>query len=150
MSERPPTSQFRKAIPPRVKLQVALRQGFGVKESDINWSHEPALADRDWDDEKGDTKPGQHDPDYIFVRAKSEHDRITYRDNGTGRGDLQMVAHTKRVKRKQVAHVARMEVKNTGEPMPPKRKRTIPSRPFSKDRRQLQSRNNFEGRRPWK
>ena len=167
-ADRPKTWQFRKVIPLHVKLQVALRQGLGVKESEINWSHEPALADRRWDEEKQDTVPGQHDPDYIFIRAKSEHDRITYQDNGTGRGDLQMVAHNKRVRRKNAAHLARMETKKTGEPAPPPRlkrlkqplfpksmalieaaieefaaprKRVIPSRP-------LRSRNDFQRRRP--
>ena len=135
MTERPPTSEFRKAIPNSVKLQVALRQGFGVKESDINWSHEPALADREWDEEKQDTKPAQHDPEFIFIRPKSEHDRITYQDNGTGRGDIQMVAHNKRVRRKNTAHLARMRSKETGEPEPEaRRKRAIPSRPLREQR----------------
>ena len=77
----------RRPIPLHVKLDVALR-ALGLKESEIDWSHEPALGLRAIRDDGTDWSPAQHDPDFIFIRKSPEHDHITFKNNGTGRGDL--------------------------------------------------------------
>jgi hypothetical protein len=128
----------RKQIPLGVKLAVALR-ALGVKESDIDWSHEPALQLRAINEAGTDYDPPQHDPDYLFIRKRAEHDAITFKDNGTGRGDITEIAHVKRRTRKHVEHEARMNAKATGEasPAPARRKAQIKSRGFDKGHRPL-------------
>lgn len=138
---------IRRPIPLSVKLDVALR-ALGLKPGEINWSHEPALELRPINDDGSDWKPGQHDPDYLFLRSKPEHDRITFKDNGTGRGDLTAIAHTKRLVKRQQEHGARIAARVYGEPAPVTRpKRKIASRGFSPGHRKLQSR-GFQRRQP--
>lgn len=104
----------RRPLPLSVKLAVALRE-LGVKETEIDWSHEPALQLRAYDER--DYSPAQHDPAFLFIRRKAEHAAITFKDNGTGRGDLTAIAHVKRVSRKQEEFRRRMLAKDTGEPV---------------------------------
>lgn len=137
----------RRAIPLSVKLDVALR-ALGLHGIAIDWSHEPALELRAINDEGTDWKPPQHDPAYIFIRRKAEHAEITFKDNGTGRGDLTAIAHSKRLVQSQHAHGARMAAK-MGAPLsvPVRAKPAIPSRGFSKQHRPLRSRSDLKRRR---
>lgn len=100
----------RRAIPLSVKLDVALR-ALGVKASDIDWSHEPALELRAINDDGTDWKPPQHDPAFLLIRKRAEHDHITFKDNGTGRGDLTAIAHARGVRDDQRLHQAKLAVK---------------------------------------
>lgn len=94
------------AVPPRrkpslsVKLAVALR-ALGVAEAEIDWSHEPALGLRAINDDGTDYKPPQNDPNYLFIRKRAEHDAITFKNNGTGRGDITTIAKVKRLTKEQ-------------------------------------------------
>lgn len=139
----------RREPPLSVKLDVALR-ALGVTEAQINWSHEPALGLRPVNDAGTDYVPPQHDPAHIFIRKRPEHDAITFKDNGTGRGDLTAIAHVKRVAKKETAHKAVMAAKVAGEepPAPPRRKRTIQSAGFPKGHRPLRSRSDLRRKRP--
>jgi hypothetical protein len=103
----------RRPLPLSVKLSVALR-ALGVKETEIDWSHEPALQLRAYDER--DYSPAQHDPGFIFIRRKAEHAAITFKDNGTGRGDLTAIAHVKRLGRKEEEFRRRLLAKDSGEP----------------------------------
>lgn len=126
----------RKRIPDSVKLAVALRALGHKDERGIDWSHEPALQLRAINDDGTDYKPGQLDPDYIFIRPKPEHAKITFKDNGTGRGDISAIAHTRRVTRKHDEHIARMQSKlgMSAAPAPKPRKRQWPKRKFQRRR----------------
>lgn len=136
----------RKAIPLGVKLSVALR-ALGLKETGIDWSHEPALQLRAINEAGTDYDPPQHDPNFLFIRKRAEHDHITFKDNGTGRGDLTAIAHVKRVVRKEREHQERRTAKQTGaEPARQRPKQKIRSRGFDKGHRPLQSR-GFQRRR---
>lgn len=138
MTDRP--RPRRKPIPDRVKVEVLLGM-LGLKGKKINWSHEPALERRAINDEGTDWKPPQHDPNYIFARTKAEHDELTFKDNGTGMGDMTTIAHVKRVGRKHEDHTARMQSKLGMNAAPaPKRKgqwpqgRKLRSRGFQRRR----------------
>jgi hypothetical protein len=98
----------RKKIPDSIKLAVALKALGHKDERGINWSHEPALQLRAINDEGTDYKPAQLDPEFIFIRAKADHDHITFKDNGSGRGDLAAIAKSKRIRRKEAEHQASM------------------------------------------
>lgn len=133
-------SPRRKAVPATVQVQVLLRM-LGLKGKKINWSHEPALELRAINEAGTDWDPPQHDPDFIFARTKEDHDRLTFKDNGTGRGDLPAIAHSRRVTRKQEEHVRRMQAKLGMNPAPAAKRKSN----WSKGRK-LQSR-GFERRR---
>lgn len=142
------TAPRRKSIPLGVKLAVALR-ALGVKESEIDWSHEPALGLRAINEDGTDYVPPQLDPEFIFIRKREKHDEITFKDNGTGRGDLTAIAHVKRSAQKHADHMARMDAKASGDmPPEPRRKVKIPSRPFPKARRPMRSRSNLGRAKP--
>jgi hypothetical protein len=149
MTPRP--APARKPLPLSAKLAVALRT-LGVTESDIDWSHEPALGLRAINEAGTDYLPAQHDPAFIFIRTREIHDAITFKDNGTGRGDLTAIAHVKRVGKKHEGHLAAIAAKLLGDEaaVPERRVRKIPGRPFGKQHRPLRSRNdlNKTGRRP--
>lgn len=127
MTERPP----RRKIPDRVKAEVLLR-ALGLRGVAINWSHEPALELRAINDAGTDYVPAQLDPAYIFCRPKEDHDKLTFKDNGTGRSDLGAIAHVRRSAKKHAAHLARMDAKADGEPVRERPRRGITSRPFDK------------------
>lgn len=137
----------RKSIPDAVKVQVLLRMLdlAGVK---IDWSHEPALGLRAVNDAGTDYKPAQLDPAYIVARKAEEHDNLTFKDNGTGRSDLGAIAHVKRTVAAHAQHQARMGAKLTGKKIEEKRRGPqIHSRGFSKQHRQLRSRNDLRRRK---
>lgn len=139
----------RRPIPLHVKLDVALR-ALGLKESEIDWSHEPALGLRAIRDDGTDWSPAQHDPDFIFIRKSPEHDHITFKNNGTGRGDLTAIAHVKRTVAKDTHHKAVMAAKASGNdpPATKRRKAKIQSPGFKDQHRPLRGRNSFERKQP--
>jgi len=154
------TTPKRRKIPDRIKLAVALR-ALGVSESEIDWSHEPALELRAHNDACTDWSPAQHDPGFIFIRKKPEHAHITNKDNGTGRSDKGAIAHARKVRKAKAKHEERMSAKaakgiaeSTSEfvrgvermiAATPRPYRWA-KRPFPKGHRPLQSRNNLRRR----
>ena len=138
-----------KAIPDHVKVEVLLR-ALGLKGVKIEWSHEPAIGLRAINDAGTDYKPPQLDPDFIYARPKLEHTHITFQNNGTGRGDLTAIAHTKRVIKGEHRHTACMAAKLSGEaiPEPERRKRKLAGRGFVKGHRPMRGRTSFQGRQP--
>lgn len=64
------TADHRKAIPPKVKLRVAINQArcasCGEKlGADVEFDHRPPLCDRPWIEQIDDYDPPQHDPAFI-------------------------------------------------------------------------------------
>src|SRR6185437_515105 len=120
----------RRALPLSVKLQVALR-ALGLRESEIDWSHEPALQLRAINDHGTDYDPPQHDPRFIEIRSRAAHKHITFTDNGTGRGDITAIAQARKVRSANSQHIARMQAKLGMNPAPaPKRGTRWPKRKF--------------------
>lgn len=136
----------RKAVPLSTQVLVLLRM-LGMQGCKINWSHEPALGLRAINDAGTDYDPPQLDPNYIVARPKEDHDRITFKNNGTGRGDLTAIAHVKRTARRKTEHDTIMIAKANGERIPARPKRKIASRsdPWPQGRK-LQSRNDLRRR----
>jgi hypothetical protein len=141
------TQPKRRPIPLHVKLDVALR-ALGLKESEIDWSHEPALGLRAIRDDGSDYEPRQHDPDFIFIRKSADHDHITFKDNGTGRGDLTAIAHVRRTAAKDQHHKAVLAAKTSGDepPAPKRHKAKIRSPGFKSQHRPLRGRNSLRTR----
>jgi hypothetical protein len=121
---------------------------LGLNPETAELDHRPPLALRYRDAETGRYEPAANDPRYLRWLAPEPHATATFKNNGTGRGDLTAIAHVKRTVRKQAEHQARVVAKVTGEPAPQRRKQKIPSRGFDKRQRQpLRSRNTFQRRR---
>jgi hypothetical protein len=143
---RPLTRDVRKAIPLSVKVEVLLRM-LGLKGVPINWDHDPALALREWDADSGDFIPPQLDPDYIFAKPQLEHRTKTTGRKGEKRStsygsDAHAIAKLDRLTPAAEDFRRRMLAKAPGEPAPERErpKHRIPSRPFPKGGRKLQSR----------
>jgi hypothetical protein len=142
-------SDFRKPIPNRVKLEVIARE--------FDFDHDPALVNRDYDTEAGDFIPPQNDPKKITARRKAEHAKKNYgREPGaektvTTRGsDVGEAARMKDILASDAIHQARLaskagdytkaaELLATGRARKKRPKRKIPSRPFARVKRPLQS-----------
>lgn len=132
-------SPKRKSIPLSVQVEV-LKRMLGLDKVKIDWSHEPALQLRVINDAGTDYVPAQLDPDYIVARRCEEHDRITFKDNGTGRGDLTAIAHVRRSADDDRRHQTTMAAKVFGTPAPreDKPRRKWPTRKFnSKGKRKM-------------
>ncbi|MGV6874528.1 hypothetical protein ACUSIJ_17800 [Pseudochelatococcus sp. B33] len=131
----------RRHIPVGVKLHaVLLRLGFTDEEirGGINWDHNPPLALRRVDPETGLLVPEANDPHFIQPLRKSGHDTKTFGRGGekritTAGGDIHAIAKSKRLARGSAEFDRRLIAKSTGEEPRPerRRKRRIPSRPFS-------------------
>lgn len=109
----------RREPPLSVKLAVALR-ALGVKEDDIEFSHEPALGLRAINADGTDYDPPQHDPNYLFIRTRAAHKHITFKDNGTGRSDITTIAKVRRLTKEQEDFQRKVLARPCGE----KRQRT--------------------------
>lgn len=94
----------------------------------------------------------------IVPRLIAADKHKTFKDNGTGRGDLTDIAHDRALRTMEAVHRARMaecagsrklasKVIASLEADRPKPKSRIPSRPFSKQHRPLQSRNDLRRRK---
>lgn len=121
------TRDVRRPIPVGVKLQVALLAlGYNKDEiaREIEYDHAPALGLRRWNDEARDYEPGQHDPEYIKIRLKSEHRRKTTGRKGESKlsgsdGDIQQIAKLKRVTNDESEFRRRLLAKDAGAARPP-------------------------------
>lgn len=164
-------SDYRKAIPLAVKLAVVIRQkaadehGVPFTDTDvgkIDFDHDPALANRDYDTGARDFIPPQHDPEKIVAKRKAKHlEKTTGRKEGaertvTTRGsDIGERARARNIRDSERLHHAalaaktgnhtraaqlRAEVETRGRLT---QKRKLQSRGFSKGKRPLRSRNNL-------
>jgi len=159
-------SEFRKAIPDSVKVQVvldAIRRGEmwvwdkEISATDLQYDHDPGLLNRPYSLEVGDFIPAQNDPAFIVARLKADHlEKTTGRVAGaeraaTTRGsDIGEAKRTRKIKNRQASHHERMMAKR-GDPQAISRllggagnKRERPrqkmqSRGFSKQHRPMRS-----------
>lgn len=141
---RPRVSDVRKDPPLSIKLTVALRMLGFTKEDQVQFDHDPALALREWDEEKRDFIPPQNDPDWIVIRTKPAHRTKTSGRKGeravTSYGsDQHAIAKIERVQKEQAAFRAKLLAKDTGERSrePSRPKQSIPSRGFAKGDRAM-------------
>jgi len=147
------TSDYRKSIPAAVERAVRKRYQL---------DHDPALTNRSYDTEAEDFIPPQHDASKIFLKEKPAHDEKTFgRKAGaertvTTRGsDVGEAARDRHVRdglrlskmRRAIADGDTQLVANLTAAIEQrsrlKPKRRIPSRPFSKAKMPLRSRNNL-------
>lgn len=109
-----PRGQMRSASRPRVPMRAqrdaALLQ-LGLDPTTAELDHRPALASRYRDPITGKYDPEANDPRYLRWLTPEAHAQATFRDNGSGRGDLTAIAHTRRATRKHNEHLARMQAK---------------------------------------
>jgi hypothetical protein len=139
-----PPPGFRKAIPVTVKLEVVIRQhslcskcGERLgKVSDTQFDHVPAIQLRCWDADAKDTTPRSNDPGFIEAKHADCHAKKTFgsREELT-RGDVQTIAHTKRVARETEEFRRRMLAKSDPDAevaAPSRPKKQWPSRPFER------------------
>ncbi len=127
-----PPKGFRKPIPLIVKLQALLINGpvldeDGNKVCDlkaIEWDHQPAIQERVFDPEAGDTVPACNDPNYIVPMVKEGH------DEKTNKRDKREIAKTKRLATEQEKFVSKLLSRECGEKRV--KKNSIPSRGFPK------------------
>lgn len=98
-------SPKRKAIPDRIKVCVLEREVRRLNgwppDTRLDYDHDPALQLRAINSAGTDYDPAQLDPDYIYVKRDTDHDRKTFTDNGTGRGDITTIAKVKRISKEQ-------------------------------------------------
>jgi hypothetical protein len=146
---RPRVRDVRKDPPLSVKLAVALRM-LGFKPEDrIQFDHDPALALREWDEEKRDFIPPQHDPEYIVIRTEPAHDKKTNGNGATSYGsDKHAIAKIDRVSEAEEALQRRLLAKSDPDIEAPRRPRSrIPPRRFSRQHRPLRGGSNFPKRK---
>lgn len=123
----------RKYIPLATQLHAALIQ-LGLEPHECQLDHDPALELRVWDEAANDTVPPANDPHFLIWRPTAEHRRKTSGRHGESKlsirdGDVQKIAKTRRLEKKQAEYRARLLAKETGKPTP--KKSGWPSRPFS-------------------
>lgn len=148
------TSEHRKAIPLKVKLQVLINQArcavcaerLGELEN-VEFDHRPPLVAREFDPVAGDYIPPQNDPNYMQAAHSDCHLYLTTGRKGdkkiTSRGsDIGEAARVKRLEREHEDFRQRVLKKEPG-PAPAKEQSRWP-------KRKLQSRNCFRttGRPP--
>jgi hypothetical protein len=145
---RPRVIDVRKAIPLGVKLAVALRQLGFAKGERVDFDHDPALALREWDREKQNFVPPQHDPEYVVIRTEPAHDKKTNGNGATSYGsDKHAIAKVDRVGEAEEAFRRRLLAKSDPDIEAPRRPRSrIPSRGFSRQHRPLRNRSTFQKR----
>lgn len=165
-------NEYRKAIPVTVKLAVVIRQnscstdgrGFTVEEAllgGIEFDHDPALINRDYDTDAGDFIPPQLRPDLIFAKRKGQHqEKTTGRKEGaeqtvTTRGsDVGEATRVEKITTSEAIHQAAMASKAgdypgaaqilAAAPKPPVPAKKIRSAGFQKAHRPLRSGNSFQ------
>jgi hypothetical protein len=145
---RPRVSDVRKNLPLSVKLAVALRMLGFTKDDQVQFDHDPALALRDWDEEKQDFIPPQLDPESIVIRTSPAHLTKTTGRRGeksvTSYGsDAHAIAKIDRLQKDQAEFRARLLAKDAGDRPPAKPRSSIPARGFSGGHRPLRGGNSF-------
>jgi hypothetical protein len=90
--DRPPPGWKRPGIPVSVKCDVLIRQGGKSATgaplesyTETHFDHRPALWERLFDDETGDTIPPANDPKHIEAITRDEHDKRTHGPGGEKR-----------------------------------------------------------------
>lgn len=106
MSKRP-------HIPLRVQLDAALFQ-LGLDPRKAELDHDPALQLRAYDEATGKYNPDANNPRFLVWRSAESHAQKTFKDNGTGRGDLTAMAVSRKVRTAHELHQARMAAKEAG------------------------------------
>lgn len=116
----------------RAQRDAALLQ-LGLNPETAELDHRPPLAMR-YRNPDGSYEPDANDPRYLRWLAPETHAEATFKDNGTGRGDLSNIAHLKRSRAKHERHIAAMQAKLGMNPAPQKEgfKRRWPKRKFSR------------------
>lgn len=132
-------ANIRKAIPTKVKLESALRR-FGLKVSDVQFDHNPALALRPINPVTGDTIPPANSAEHIDMLLIDEHKTKTFGKGGekritTADGDVGKIAKMRRLTASQEESRRRMLAKDAGEEPVKKGKGKWPSRPFGNKRK---------------
>ena len=87
--DRPPKEWKRPTMPPRVKLDVVIRQEGKCKQTgeklgtleNTRFDHRPAIWERKFDTVTNDTIPPANDPEHIEACTVAGHD---FRTNGNG------------------------------------------------------------------
>ena len=130
----------RKRIPLSVKLKVALA-ALGLKESDVEWDHVPALGLRPTDPETGKRIQDDNDPAGIQMLVKKDHAEKTTGRKGTsknsrdGNGDAQRIAKVKRLEERRATDDGDAAWQRRGDCGVTKfSSGKIPSRPFPTNR----------------
>lgn len=125
-----PPKGYRRKIPDRVKLAVALKQ-LGITVTEIQWDHDPPLQLRVWDGT--DTVPPANDPNHIRILLISDHRKKTSGGpaKATGRGsDQTEIARTRRLSKRQEEFRSTLLAKEPGVRTAPKK--SWPKRPLGK------------------
>ena len=136
----PPPDWKRPAIPARVKLQVLLNQDGRCKATgerlglidNVEFDHRPALWERRFDTETGDTIPPANDPAGIEAIAKAPHKHRTKVDAGR-RAKVNRITGKKAARFSGPARGIDVGAEPTREAREPRK--TIQSRGFDKSRR---------------
>ena len=112
-----------------VKLRAALLQ-LGLDPKTAELDHDPALGLRPFSTVTGEYIPAENDPRYLVWRDPVGHRKKTSGTKATSAGsDVHLIAKSKRIRRKQEVHDARMAMPWAMEAVKWERpKRRIPSR----------------------
>ncbi len=126
------TADYRKAIPPAVKMEVLLRQGGkcaceigaahancglsfapdDARKSNIEFNHNPPLDNRNFSMVDSDFIPPQNDPAYIRAEFKDHHAVHSRGTKATTRGSVVgESARAARLQTKNAEHADRMQAK---------------------------------------
>jgi hypothetical protein len=105
-------------------LKLLLRMA-GLDPDDVEWSHEPALALRDRNEDDTYT-PDELDPHFIFARSSAKHDEITNGRGGekritTAGSDQHIIHKLPRLRDEHAAFQQRVLAKTPGERRKPSR-----------------------------
>lgn len=120
----------RKHIPLLAQLHAALRQ-LGFEPHEVELDHTPALALREWSEERQDTIPPASDPKYLVWRPKAAHREKTFGRGATTAGsDIGEAARLKRLERKTAEFRSRLLAKEPGKPR--QKSTRWPKRPFAR------------------
>jgi len=81
------------------RLFLSLRELFGTEPCQCD--HDPALVNREFDEDTGKYTPDANDPDYLVWRTKSEHDiKTRVRGDHGQHSDFALARKRKRKERK--------------------------------------------------
>lgn len=132
----PPEGWKRPETKTVTKLQVLINQEGKCKQTGVKlvaantrFDHRPNAKSRMYDPVTDDTVPSMNDPRFLDAMFDTEHDKLTFKNNGTGRGDVTMEARLRRKPKKNKA-----KIPARANPWPPRGSQKIPSRPFGAQR----------------
>lgn len=105
----------RPTVPMRAQRDAAL-YALGLDPATAELDHNPALGLRYRDPVTGQYEPPANDPRYLVWRAPADHACKTFKDNGTGRGDLTAIAKVRRLSKDAEAFRGRLLAKEGKDP----------------------------------